>query len=95
MLLVSIAIKYSAIFQNFSRDFLYQFSKFLALINWDKVFKNGPSKICGGQLLKNFTWTILEYFVPIVTQNILMYIATLPCMVIGNAYDHVMDFEAE
>ena len=31
---------------------------------WDKVFKNGPSKICGRQPLKNFTWSILEYFVP-------------------------------
>ena len=30
---------------------------------WDKVFKNGPSEICGRQLLKNFTWSILEYFV--------------------------------
>ena len=25
---------------------------------------NGPSKICGRQPLKNFTWSILEYFVP-------------------------------
>ena len=24
----------------------------------------GPSKICGGHLLKNFTWSILEYFAP-------------------------------
>ena len=24
---------------------------------------NGASKICGRQPLKNFTWTILEYFV--------------------------------
>ena len=31
---------------------------------WDKVFKNRPSKICGRQPLKNFTWSILEYFVP-------------------------------
>ena len=33
-------------------------------IIWDKVFKNGPIKICGRQLLKNlkkFTWSI---FVP-------------------------------
>ena len=29
---------------------------------WDKVFKNGPSRICGRQPLKNFTWSILEYF---------------------------------
>ena len=28
---------------------------------WVNVFKNGPSKICGRQPLKNFTWTILEY----------------------------------
>ena len=27
---------------------------------WDKVFKNGPSKICGRQSLKNFTCSILE-----------------------------------
>ena len=25
-----------------------------------KVIKNGPSKICGRQPLKNFTWSILE-----------------------------------
>ena len=39
---------------------------------WDKVFKNGPSKICGRQPLKylmsdgllNFTWSILEYLIP-------------------------------
>ena len=31
---------------------------------WDKLFKNGPSKICGRQPLKNFTWSIPEYFVP-------------------------------
>ena len=31
---------------------------------WDKVFKNGPSKICGGQLLENFICSILESFVP-------------------------------
>ena len=43
----------------------------------DKVFKNGPSKICGRQPLKkislqifkrlsstNFTWSVLEYFFP-------------------------------
>ena len=29
----------------------------------DRVFKNGPSKLCGRQPLKNFTWPILEYFV--------------------------------
>ena len=27
---------------------------------WDKVFKNGPSKICRRQPLKSFTWSILE-----------------------------------
>ena len=29
---------------------------------WDKVFKNGASKICGRQPLKNFTCSIREYF---------------------------------
>ena len=29
-----------------------------------KVFKDGPSKICGRQPLKNLTWSILEYFDP-------------------------------
>ena len=31
---------------------------------WDKVFKNGPSKTCGRQPMKKFTWSILEYFFP-------------------------------
>ena len=35
---------------------------------WIKVFKNGPSKICGRQPLKIFTWSILEYFVPYVVR---------------------------
>ena len=34
--------------------------------NWDKVFNNEPSKICGRQSLKNFTWSILKYFASIV-----------------------------
>ena len=33
----------------------------------DKVFKNGPSKICGRELLKNFTWSILKYFISCVS----------------------------
>ena len=28
---------------------------------------DGPSEICGRQSLKNFTWSILEYFVPDMT----------------------------
>ena len=35
----------------------------IQLYMWGKVFKNGPSKICGRQPLKNFTLSILEYFV--------------------------------
>ena len=31
---------------------------------WVKVFKNGPSKGCGRQSLKNYTWSILEYLDP-------------------------------
>ena len=39
------------------------FVKLLGKCTWDKIFKNGPSNICGRQPLKNFTWSILEYFV--------------------------------
>ena len=38
----------------------------VALFIWDKVFKNGSSDICERQPLKNFTWSILKYFVPYV-----------------------------
>ena len=37
---------------------------------WDKLFKNGPSKICLPNFKisklssKDLTWSILEYFVP-------------------------------
>ena len=31
---------------------------------WVKVFKYEPSKICGRQPLRNFTWFILEYLGP-------------------------------
>ena len=34
------------------------------MIFWVKVFKNGPSKICERQPLKNFTWSILKYLDP-------------------------------
>ena len=40
-----------------------------AIHRWNKAFKNGPSKICGRQPLKNFTWSILEYFVPDVQKD--------------------------
>ena len=43
------------------------FRKDLYLI-WVQVFKNETSKICGRQPLKNFTWSILEYFVPCLTE---------------------------
>ena len=33
----------------------------LLKVKWVKVFKNGPSKICGRQTLINFIWSILEY----------------------------------
>ena len=39
-------------------------------IIWGKVFKNGPRKICERQPLKNFTWSILEYFVPYVAVSV-------------------------
>ena len=34
---------------------------------WVKVFKDGPSKICGRQRLKNFTYGILEDLDPYIT----------------------------
>ena len=36
----------------------------------DETPENGPSKICGRQPLKNFTYSILEYFVPNVRQGL-------------------------
>ena len=52
---------------------------FVAGSIWDKVFKSGPSEICGRQPLKklkgyamlkqsstNFTWSTLEFFVPMI-----------------------------
>ena len=57
-------------------DHMLRFNRFLELYLelynylsgiWDKVFKNGPSNICGRQPLKNFTSSILEYFVLYVT----------------------------
>ena len=38
----------------------------------DKVFKNGPGEICGRQPLKDFTWAILDYFVPLEKQCIFL-----------------------
>ena len=40
---------------------------------WNKVFKNGPSEIYGKQPLKNFTWSILEYFVPYAKVGIISF----------------------
>ena len=37
------------------------FTQFPGKKIWVKVFKNGPSKISGRQLLKNFPWSILAY----------------------------------
>ena len=34
------------------------------MAKWDKILKNGLSKTCGRQPLKNFIWSILAYFVP-------------------------------
>ena len=35
---------------------------------WVKAFKNRPSKTCGRQALKNFTWPVPEYLDPFVVQ---------------------------
>ena len=49
--------------------FLIPNQKGSKLYKWDRVFKNGPSKISVKQPLKNFTWTVLENFVPSHEQN--------------------------
>ena len=41
------------------------FLQLMLRLNWFQVFKSGPSKIRGRQPFKNFTWSTLEYFVPI------------------------------
>ena len=74
--------------------------KALVILIWDKVFKNGPSRICGRQPLKNFkryglrketislqiflrlsstnfTWFILEYFVPFMLNRVTYFIQWL------------------
>ena len=58
----------------------------------DKVFKNRPSKICGRQPLKNFTWSILEYFAPYVAfyhilrlQPLFQFIQILKTIEINNS----------
>ena len=33
-------------------------------VKWGKVFKNGPSNVCGRQPIKKFIWSTLEYFDP-------------------------------
>ena len=33
---------------------------FKVVAHMGQTFKNGPSKTCGRQPLKNFTWSILE-----------------------------------
>ena len=43
----------------------------LEIIIWNKVFMNGPSKICGTQPLKNFIWSILEYFIPCISDSVI------------------------
>ena len=55
---------------------------------WDKLLKNGPSKICGRQPLKNFTWSILEYFVPYILlitpdQRLHMFISCVKRLIVG------------
>ena len=39
----------------------------------NNVFKNGPSKICGRQSFKNFTWFILEFFVRDIARNMVTF----------------------
>ena len=36
----------------------------LSFVYMGQSIQEWPSKICGRQSVKNFTWSILEYFVP-------------------------------
>ena len=38
------------------------------MIRWDKVFKNGPSKICGGQTLLIVMNVLIDIF-----SNVILY----------------------
>ena len=38
------------------------------MCKWVKVFKYGPSKICGRQPSAQFTWSIFEYLDPNICQ---------------------------
>ena len=56
--------------EEFERPFnneegIFHYSEFISTIYCitDEVIKRGPSKTCGRQLLKNFTWSTLKYFV--------------------------------
>ena len=60
-------LKISMYYKHLGEDI---FSTILRLWIWDKVFKSGPSKICGRQSLKIFPWSNLEYFVPFVFRPI-------------------------
>ena len=58
------------------------------MIIYDKVFKNEQSKICERQPLKNFIWSILEYFVPVVTWGQMIFII-FQVFIIENTYSNV------
>ena len=45
--------KYFEIISEFSKSFIFSLCSALGRIIWDKVFKNGPSNICGRQPFKN------------------------------------------
>ena len=51
---------------NYWLYFVHYFAKIHIIYG---VFENEASKICGRQPLKNFTWSILEYFVPYVLKE--------------------------
>ena len=53
MRIMGMLLKYSR-FACQSRDINFK-------VIWVKVFRDGPSKICGRQPLKKFTWAVLEY----------------------------------
>ena len=50
----------------FSNYWIIVYICFILFMTWDKVFKNGPSKIFQRLFYRNFTWSILEYSVPFI-----------------------------
>ena len=47
---------------NIYRSILYDSLNYFEKVIWNKAFKSGLSKLCGGQPLKNFKGMVLKWF---------------------------------